>query len=102
MVAMNAGMWPRAVDCSRTAINRLKWTAEGRRVDVGVVATDHTTLAQRAHPTEARRRGDAHLLGQRIVRDACILGEHAQQSAVDLVHFGVKILRWKGRGTRSR
>jgi adenylosuccinate synthase len=65
--------------------HRLDRPAERGHVDVGMVATDDAALAQRPHPAEAGGRGDADMLGERVVRHPGIAGEQADDAPIDIV-----------------
>src|SRR5690606_15605236 len=59
--------------------------AEARRVQIGMVTTDHAGFFQRADPAQARRRGKADAAGQIDVSHPPLRLQFRQQPAVDAV-----------------
>ena len=47
--------------------HRLKVLSQGRRIDFGVEAADHSPIDERPHAAQAGRRGDTGGRGQGIV-----------------------------------
>ena len=66
--SVKSSICSRAWTVRRIGDHRLERAAEGAEVDLGVEAADHAGLAQRAHAGEARRRREADLLGEAVVR----------------------------------
>lgn len=71
----------------------LQRAAERHRVDIRVVAADHTSFTQRADPPETGRRSHPDPVGQGIVGDPGVLGQDGQDAPVDLVDLKPKIVR---------
>jgi hypothetical protein len=57
-----------------------------------VIAADHAGFLQRAHPAQARRRGQPDALGQLDIGDAPFVLQFGQQAAVDPPQID-----WQGR-----
>ena len=88
---------PDGATADTSAIGRLKVGARAaalpddiavglRRIEQRGIAPDHAALAQAADPFETGGGRNAALRRQRLVRDAAIALQHAQQFSVGLVH----------------
>jgi hypothetical protein len=80
---------------------RLQRAPEGREVDLGVEAPDHSAPAQRAHPRQRGRGSHADGARQARVGDARVGGEQLEQAAVDVVQSIVRHGRHCGRAGRT-
>src|SRR3569833_1969621 len=61
--------------------------AELRRVEIGMIAADHAVFLERAHPPEARRRGQPDALRQLDVGHPALGLQLSQQAPVDRIQI---------------
>lgn len=61
--------------------------AKLRSVELGVIAADDAAFLERAHPPQARRRGQAHALRQFDIGDASFVLQLGEQLTIDLIEI---------------